>query len=82
MTRRTYSPLSMARRHPHMFARMTAKAMTPLPADISTETQRIESVPGSARQWVRFVGIPWRTDRVQHQPRRERRDSRFGDLTR
>lgn len=26
--------------------------------------------------------VPFRTDRVQHQPRRERRDSRFGELTR
>lgn len=46
-----------------------------------TETQRIEPVPGSARQWVRFTCVPFRTSET---PRRRRvdppRPSRFGDL--
>lgn len=45
-----------------------------------TETQRIEPVPGTALQWVRFVGIPWRSAET---PRRRRADpphpSRFGE---
>lgn len=48
---------------------------------VETETQRVESVPGSACQWVRFPGIAWRTD---EQPRRRRIDppraSRWSDL--
>lgn len=46
-----------------------------------TETQRMEPVAGSARQWVRFPGIAWRNAEA---PRRRRADpphpSRFGPL--
>lgn len=58
-------------------ARAIADACTPC----DTETQRMEPVPGTALQWVRFPGIAWRTDET---PRRRRADpprpSRFGDL--
>ena len=47
---------------------------------VDTESQRIEPVPGSARQWVRWTGIAFRTNDA---PRRRRvdppRPSRFGD---
>lgn len=47
----------------------------------TTETQRMEPVPGSALQWVRFPGIAWRSEET---PRRRRVDpphpSRFGDI--
>lgn len=48
---------------------------------VDTESQRIEPVPGSACQWVRWTGIPFRTSDA---PRRRRvdppRPSHFGDL--
>ena len=59
----------------------SADACTPCSATAETETQTLEPVPGSARQWVRFPGIAWRTTET---PRRRRADpprpSRFGDI--
>lgn len=45
-----------------------------------TETQRMEPVPGSALQWVRFPGIAWRNAETPRRRRADPRPSRFGDL--
>lgn len=69
MTRRTYSCLAIARRHPRLFSAMHA----PL--------GHFTAVPGSASQAFHWPQVAWRT---ADEPRRRRVDppraSRFADL--
>lgn len=61
---------------------MSALLESLLDAERRAECEKHDKVERIAVQPHYWPQVPFRTDRVQHQPRRERRDSRFGDLTR
>lgn len=83
--RRTYGLLSIAQRHPRLFARMHERAKdahhVPLAQECETAASMLRTLRGEPYIWA---AVPWRSDRAQR-PAADRRTgpraSRFGELT-